>query len=105
MRTHRLTEAELDAAIADRAQPYPYCTGACDQGRAECTCETGMPPMLPMWDVEAERPRLSAALCALAIIGTIAVCALSAGCGGSDDDEPRRSPPADCVAHPEKCPL
>lgn len=101
MSTHRLTEAELDAAIADRAQPYPYCTGACDQGRAECDCPTGMPPvgMPQMWDVERKDPRISAGLCALAIVGTIALSALFTGCGGTDDndaapDTPSPQPPA-----------
>ena len=73
MHTSKLTEAELDAAIAERARPWPHCTGACDQGRTPCTCETGVPAM---WDVEAEHPLLTAALCALAIVGTIAACAL-----------------------------
>ena len=85
----KLTEAELDAAIEARHLPHtpehindsalPYCTGDCGQGRRDCDCPTGG-GMPQMWDVESERPRLSASLCALAIIGTVALCALFAGC-------------------------
>ena len=55
-----------------------------------------------MWDVEREDPRLSAGLCALAIVATIAISALFIGCGGSDDegtapDTPSPQPPT-CAA-------
>lgn len=76
-RLNRLTEAELDAANADRlaalddASPYwahTGCCGSCSQGRLDCDCD----PDASMWQPELSSTWLVVLYAAIAIAAVAA---------------------------------
>lgn len=84
----RLTEAELDAANAERFAPLPpyvdsdlsawplagyaNCSGDCNQGRRDCTCAAALVGRTDMWDDERSSPWLLAVYAATAVAAFVA---------------------------------
>lgn len=81
----KLTEADLDAAIAYRHSEAPTavqtpalpilpagCSGDCDQGRRDCTCGRAV---IGMWDDERQAPWLLL-LYAAAFVGALVASAI-----------------------------